>query len=1195
MKEPDHHDHLKKIFLADMGMLPSRHADRLAPDALESLQVLGRYLLIEELGSGASGRVFSAMHQDLKKKVALKIYSVEPDTTKPTVDRFQREAVTAASLHHPNLVSVHDIGTQGRHKYIAMDLVEGVTLDQWLSRSSISLNDRLEVMEKIARAVSYSHGKGIIHRDIKPRNILITEQGEPIIVDFGLARSLFDDKKTHDGTLIGTPRYMAPEQLRGATSKLDKRTDLFALGVLLYEMVTSTLPFQGDSSAEIHESIVKRRMAAPGQLCSDLSGNLEAVILKALEPDPALRYQDGAFLADDLARLRAGDLAMHVESTVHMKLKRIASKACRHPLITSLSVLILIFVIWGGSYLSEQRMMERAFSIESAYNRISQQLEPLIELAEEQGYSLSVTEEEKQATLQRMEDYFDRSSDDTGVSHAFRYLLHDLLGSPRAHPIYKQAQIDYPKNPIIPLMRARSSLRHLADSLPWPGSNGISLYGKASKYFIMDEALQESLMQKLSKVQIEFEAAQALCTSMPLTAFEWIAELNHAYTDLSEGRLEPAIEKLEALQGIEELTAEIYIPLTLAYWTRHDFKRAVESAKRFAELRPDLILAKDTLALCYSHVGFSVICSNRSEAMEYLSSAMEVIKSISHDYLNKKRHLATIYLAMSRTVSPDPTSMDYARSAVDLFSNIIENGDPQFLDYFNRGSAYAAQRDLESLESAIEDFLHARLLKPDHPLTHLALAQAQILRLSFLSKTGTVRSEDIEMTRQTLVSLEKLLPDSPEVFLCKAQLELTIIGRMPSNSSTEDILVQYENIFHLVNEAIRLSPDMEEAHRLKFFIWFKIAEFSDASSKELELFLNAAIQRCEMGCRLAYPPEKIAGFAKYLTRKPPRALSLDSIALLLKTQQWYVSYTPEKNQIELKATVVKWIEYLLRFSCFREPQHTLQILEKLWHWALTEEVDSLFHRAVYSLQILCLDFTANKVRISDLLDDIEHLAARTEDPSKGRLMRARAYELVGSYESGKQATDALTKAVDAAEEALASDPQCSVAHLIRHAARRSLHDHEEPGDQLPKLDIQACNEHLNWCRFVAIAEKVDRKSLERALRLTKLLVEGDPNSILALQTRGMIALRAGLLEEARTSLMHARRRMDDETEADPVLKVGSINMGFLALVEHSAGQIDRAREYLLEMKALGQSEGMSRDLYYLVLMQEVSSLMEADE
>ncbi|MBI4880901.1 MAG: serine/threonine protein kinase, partial [Planctomycetes bacterium] len=234
-------DALRRAFLEDMG---------LGRDGAPA--TIGPYRVVEELGEGGGGRVFLAIHQDLLKRVALKVLDAGPGTPRARVERFRREATAAARLRHPNIVGVHDIGQDGSAHYIAMDLVEGGTLLDWIERKRPSLEERLRVVESVARAVACAHEAGVLHRDLKPLNILMRPEGDPVVVDFGLARQEDDESLTHEGAVMGTPAYMAPEQLRGALGELDARTDVYALGVILYQTVAGTVPYQGESSTALH-------------------------------------------------------------------------------------------------------------------------------------------------------------------------------------------------------------------------------------------------------------------------------------------------------------------------------------------------------------------------------------------------------------------------------------------------------------------------------------------------------------------------------------------------------------------------------------------------------------------------------------------------------------------------------------------------------------------------------------------------------------------------------------------------------------------------------------------------------------------------------------------------------------------------------------------------------------------------------
>ena len=286
---------------------PGLQNDTEAPPISESLPELPGYLLVEVLGRGGMGVVFRARQVGLDRTVAVKMIRDELLAGPVERLRFRVEAEAAARIQHENIVRIHEVGEHQGRPFISMEFVPGGTLSRKLAGAPQLPRAAAEMIETLARAIHVAHECKIVHRDLKPGNILLAPDGTPKIVDFGLAKRLEPGPGlTHTGIIMGTPSYMAPEQAAGKSQNVGPAADIYALGAILYEMLTGRPPFRAASTLDTLNQIIKEEPVSPTKLQSRIPFDLEVICLKCLHKQPDRRYASARELADDLNRYLTG-------------------------------------------------------------------------------------------------------------------------------------------------------------------------------------------------------------------------------------------------------------------------------------------------------------------------------------------------------------------------------------------------------------------------------------------------------------------------------------------------------------------------------------------------------------------------------------------------------------------------------------------------------------------------------------------------------------------------------------------------------------------------------------------------------------------------------------------------------------------------------------------------------------------------
>ncbi|MHC4600615.1 MAG: serine/threonine-protein kinase, partial [Planctomycetota bacterium] len=323
----------------------------------------GNYEIVRELSRGGMGIVYIAKQQGLSREVALKVLIAGEGATEDQIKRFHREAEASAKLSHPYIVPIFDVGIVGTQHYFTMEFIKGNPLDALIKEKAFDEKKALILIAKTARALHYAHQHDIVHRDIKPGNILVTPEGEPKLTDFGLAKDVGTGTEgealTVSGAVMGTPRYMSPEQAEGRTDEIGARSDLFSLAAIFYELLTYQTPFQGTTIVEILKKVTYDDPPQPRKIAKSIHKDVETICLKCLEKDMNKRYQTGEELAEDIDRFLAGDpiLARPVGFTTKMFKK---ARKYRGIVITAIVSFILLLAAGGVFGFLQLQKMQKA-------------------------------------------------------------------------------------------------------------------------------------------------------------------------------------------------------------------------------------------------------------------------------------------------------------------------------------------------------------------------------------------------------------------------------------------------------------------------------------------------------------------------------------------------------------------------------------------------------------------------------------------------------------------------------------------------------------------------------------------------------------------------------------------------------------------------------------------------------------------
>lgn len=369
-----------------------------------------RYEILEEIGQGGMGIVYKARCHLLNRFVAIKILRPEFSHDEEFIKRFKYESQSAASLSHPNIVSIYDVGNEGNIYYIVMEYVKGKTLKQIIKEVNghLSVDETISIASQVLRALDNAHRHNIIHRDIKPHNILITEDGIAKVTDFGIARAATDYTLTYNKNIIGTAQYFSPEQAKGGI--VDEKSDIYSLGIIMYEMLTGQVPFEGDSPISVALKHIEEELVPPSKINRDIPKGIEDIIIKATQKDPTKRYSTAKEMLNDINKFVSDpvnfriikideDAPTKIMPTIDYKgneredNKPVKSRRNKivSAIITTVIVLIIMAGIAGATFIFINRQTAEEIDVPPI---VGMQVDDAKKLLEKNGLSLEIVGED---------------------------------------------------------------------------------------------------------------------------------------------------------------------------------------------------------------------------------------------------------------------------------------------------------------------------------------------------------------------------------------------------------------------------------------------------------------------------------------------------------------------------------------------------------------------------------------------------------------------------------------------------------------------------------------------------------------------------------------------------------------------------------------------------------------------------------
>ena len=613
----------------------------------------GRYQIIEELGKGGMGKVYKALDADLKEKVAIKLIKPEVAADKNTIERFRNEMKFARKIRHKNVCQMYDLNKEEGIHYITMEYVHGEDLKRLIRKiGQMSAGQVISIAVQVCEGMAEAHRLGVVHRDLKPQNIMVDEEGNARIMDFGIARSVKGKGITGAGVMIGTPEYMSPEQVEG--KEIDQRSDIYSLGVILYEMVTGQVPFEGDTPFTIgmkHKGEIPQN---PKELNTQISDDLSNLILKCMEKDKEQRYQSAGEVRSELTSIEKGIPTTEreipkrkpltsKEITVTFRLKKLFI-----PALVVASLIIAAVIIW-------QLLPQKE----------------VVHLAPSDKSSLAVM-------------YFENNTGDEGLDH-YRKAISDLLITDLAQSKHIRVVRGDRLFNILRQLNLIDAKSYSSEDLKEVASRGRAThilqgnYTKAGENFRINYMLHETATEELiSSEMVEGKGEESI--------FSMVDELTRrikANFKLSPQEIASDIDKQIGKITTSSPEAYKYYFEGRKNQDKGYFSKAIQFYKSAVAIDPEFATAYRSMAMAYSNLGY------RAEERKCLQKSFELSDRVSDR--ERYRNQADFYIYSERTYD----------KAIDAYNKLLELYPEDWAGGNNLGRLYI---NLEEWDKAIERF-----------------------------------------------------------------------------------------------------------------------------------------------------------------------------------------------------------------------------------------------------------------------------------------------------------------------------------------------------------------------------------------------------------------------------------------------------------------------------------------------------------